>query len=228
MNNNYKLSIIIPAHNEAKNLPILLKEIDLAMKFVATNHEIIVINDGRTDETTETLSTLSKKNNHLKTITLNKKMGQSNALWQGINSAKGATILTIDADLQNDPKDIPILIKNFSDIDMVTGYRRDRKDSLVKLLSSKIANFIRKKTLKSTVIDSACGFKIFKKNCLNNIKYFDGIHRFLPDLFIRNNFTVKQVAINHKPRIYGKSNYNTRNRIFKSFFDLLKIKFKKI
>jgi len=133
----------------------------------------------------------------------------------------------MDADLQNDPSDIPLLFAEINGYDMLYGWRFKRKDSLVKKISSKIANYVRNKLSDEDIKDIGCSLKMFRKECLNKIKLYNGMHRFLPTLFKMEGFSVKEVKVKHNPRIYGKSKYNIRNRIFKSFVDLLVVRWMK-
>ena len=220
------ISIVIPAYNEDKNLEILIPRIKFVMELTDFEYEAIIVDDGSIDDTFNVLKKLKDKHSFLKTINLKENSGQSKAIWEGFKTAKGETVITMDADLQNDPQNIVKILESFEGIEMVCGCRKKRQDNWIKKTSSKIANFIRKKSLSSPIIDSACGFKAIKKECLQKIEFFDGIHRFLPDLFLRQGFKVKQIEIDHKPRMHGKSNYNIRNRAFKAFFDLIKVKFK--
>lgn len=221
---NVEISIILPVYNEGENLRLLVPEIIGVMRKIEKNFEIIAVNDASDDNTTEVLDELSRQYCFVKRINLSKHSGQSLAAWTGIKEASADAIITMDADLQNDPKDIPRMIDEFVGVDMVCGIRRVRNDSFVKKVSSVIANWIRRKTLKSDIMDSACGFKIFKKECFEKLDFFDGMHRFLPDLFIMKGFPVKQLPIGHRPRKYGKSNYGIGNRLVKTFFDLLMVR----
>lgn len=133
----------------------------------------------------------------------------------------------MDADLQNDPFDIPLLYASIDGYDMVYGWRFRRKDSLVKKISSKVANYVRNKLTGENIRDTGCSLKIFRRECLNKIKLYNGMHRFLPTLFKMEGFSVKEIKVKHNLRIYGKSKYNIRNRIFKSFLDLLAVRWMK-
>jgi dolichol-phosphate mannosyltransferase len=222
MNNFYKISIILPAYNEDENLNLLIPEIYRVLRVDA--HEIIVVNDGSTDNTRLVLNSLMEKIRTLKSINLEKRMGQSFAVWEGVKRSTGNLILTKDADFQTDPGEIPMMIKGLDGVDMVCGYRKNRNDSYIKKISSVIANRTRRIVLNSDIIDSACGFKVFKKECIDVIDFFDGMHRFMPDLFLINKFKVRQVEISHLPRNFGESKYNIKNRLKKSLKDLIMVR----
>lgn len=219
------ISIVLPIYNEKDNLADLICEIDTAMGRVLCDFEVIAVNDGSDDGSAEILTELEKIYGFLRRIDLEVRSGQSRAVFAGFREARGNIVVTMDADLQNDPADIHEMLRHLEEgVHMVSGVRRDRNDPFVKLISSRVANWIRRKTLKSEIIDSACGFRILRRECLDTIDFFDGVHRFLPDLFLLNGFKVKQVAINHRPRQYGETKYNTRNRLLKPFYGLVKVK----
>jgi hypothetical protein len=129
--------------------------------------------------------------------------------------------------LQNDPFDIPLLFAEIDDYDMVYGWRSERQDPLIKIISTKVANYVRNKLTSENINDIGCSLKIFRRECLDKIKLYDGMHRFLPTLFKIEGFSVKETKVKHNPRIYGKSKYNIRNRIFKTFLDLLAVRWMK-
>jgi dolichol-phosphate mannosyltransferase len=225
MNQESIISIILPAYNEDKNLEILIPKIYHAVKNrVFLSHEIIVVNDGSIDNTELVLINLIKEIKTLRVINLKKRMGQSFAVWEGVKRAEGDLILTKDADFQTDPEEIPMMIENLKEFDMVCGYRKNRNDSYSKRISSIIANRVRRIVLRGNIIDSACGFKVFKKKCINNMEFFDGMHRFMPDLFLIHNFKVRQVEVRHYPRVHGETKYNIKNRLGKALKDLIMVK----
>lgn len=216
--NNF--SIIIPAYNESKNLNILLDEIILNCENFY-NYQIIIVDDKSEDNTQNII--IERKEKNIKLISNNYNKGQSYSIYRGIREADFDNIITIDADLQNDPKDIPKLANiyfNNQNIKLVSGIRKKRKDNLIKIISSKIANSIRSLILRDNCPDTGCSLKIFDKSYFLNIPFFNGMHRFIPAFFIGMNCKVIYEPVNHRYRKYGKSNYSTFSRLFKGLADL--------
>lgn len=217
-------SIVIPLFNEEDNIEPLIKETYLYLKKY-NNFEIILVNDASTDKTLEIIKKVN--NDNISIINNDKNKGQSFSIHKGISKSSNETIITIDGDGQNDPKDIPKLLEIYlsqSEIKLVGGIRKKRKDSLVKITSSKIANFIRSKILKDNCIDTGCSLKVFNKNIFLNFPYFDGMHRFLPALFTGYGYKTEFISVNHRKRKYGNSNYGTANRLFRGIRDMVKVK----
>ncbi len=217
-------SIVIPIFNEGKNITLLIKEIIYHLKNY-NDYEIIIVNDSSTDNTISLLRELKEKNIIIINNEINK--GQSYSIHKGIAKAKNNIIITIDGDGQNDPKDIPKLLDKYNSnehIKLVGGIRTKRKDNLLKIISSKVANFIRSKILNDDCDDTGCSLKAFDKNIFLDFPYFNGIHRFLPALFKGYGFKTYFVNVNHRNRMYGKSKYGTLDRLFKGIFDIFKVK----
>ncbi len=218
-----KISIILPAYNEAKNLELLIPALDSILNNITVDYEIIVVNDCSNDNTKNALLNMSEWFLNLRLISLNKRMGQSFAVWEGVQKSVGDIIIIKDADYQTDPNDIPMMVESLMDSHMVCGVRRNRNDSALRKISSIVANRIRRVILNSPIIDSACGFKVFKRECVDRLEFFDGMHRFMPDLFLINGFMVKQVEIKHYKRRYGNAKYNIRNRGVRVASDLIMV-----
>lgn len=216
-------SIVIPLKNEAGNIIDLLNEIEPVMDGLKQPWELICIDDGSTDETRQILGKLVLQKSYLHAIFFKKNYGQSSAFDAGFKAAKGQFVITLDGDGQNDPKDIPHLIEFIQDCDLVCGIRLKRKDSFTKRLTSKLANFVRSRLCNDGVQDTGCSLKIYRKRCLNEIKMYQGMHRFLPALFKLEGFRIKQIPVNHRERLKGKSNYNFFNRSFNTILDLLAV-----
>ena len=224
MNNTNKVSIIIPVYNEEKNISILIDEIDQSCNFLA-EYEIIIIDDCSDDNTINVIK-LKKKPN-LKVIKNKQNFGQSYSIYRGVENATFDTIITLDGDLQNDPCDINNICQIYftnKDIKLVSGIRNKRKDSALKIISSKIANRVRSYILKDNCPDTGCSLKVFDKNVFLQIPYFDGLHRFIPAFFVGMNFDVKYVNVNHRYRKYGFSKYSTLSRMFKGIYDIYRVK----
>lgn len=220
-----KISVILPAYNEDENLKVLIPEIDKVLSGICINYEIIVVDDCSSDNTGNVLLNMSEWFLNLKIVRLNSRMGQSFAVWEGIKKSSGDILITKDSDLQTSPHDIPKMINSLNGFDMVCGVRANRDDSVVRKMSSIVANKVRMIVLGSEIIDSACGFKAFNSSCMDSVGFFDGMHRFMPDLFLINGFSVKQVKISHNRRRFGNAKYNIRNRLLKSSSDLIRVWF---
>lgn len=136
-------------------------------------------------------------------------------------------MITMDADLQNDPHDIPLLLEKIGEFDAVCGWRYRRRDPWIKIISSKIANFVRNKLSQEDIIDTGCSLKAYRRECLTRLKLFNGMHRFLPSLLKMEGFKVTQVKVSHRPRRFGRTKYNIRNRIMRGFIDLLAVRWMK-
>ena len=218
-----KFSIVIPVFNECYNLQILIDEIDNTLKHFI--YEIIIVDDCSTDETNKLFS---NKLHNYKLITHEVNKGQSESIRTGILNSKYENIITIDGDLQNDPKDIPNLIKIFQkekkNYQLVGGIRKKRKDSFTKILSSIFANSLRKFILKDNCDDTGCGLKIFNKNIFLDFPFFNGIHRFLPALFKGFGHNTCFIEVNHRNRNFGVSKYGTISRLFWGIRDIIKVR----
>jgi len=216
------ISIIIPIYNESENIFRLIDEIYsyLNKKY---QFEIIIINDHSTDNF---LELFEKKNyNNVFLFNNDKNLGQSKSLQIGILKSRFDDILTIDGDGQNNPIDILKLldIYNKNNFDLVSGIRVKRQDSLIKIISSKIANKIRSFILKDNCPDTGCALKIFKKGCFLSVPYFNGIHRFIPALFIGYGYKVFYVSVDHRIRKFGKSKYGIFLRLLRGIKDMYKV-----
>ena len=222
-NSDIAFSIIIPVFNEGKNILNLINEI--LESLLNYNYEIILYNDGSNDDTEKVLNKLNNKK--IKVINSKINKGQSYAIYHAIKIAKNNTIVTIDGDGQNDPKDIVNLFNLYiisPDILLVGGIRKKRRDSILKIISSRIANYIRMKIFNDNCLDTGCSLKIFDKKVFLKFPYFNSIHRFLPALFTGVNVQTKFIYVNHRPRIYGISKYNTFGRLIRGIIDIFKVK----
>ncbi len=221
-------SIVIPFYNEDLNIDFVINEIIDQLKIKNHNFffEIIAVNDCSNDDTKIKLLELSKKIKNLKIVTNSKNMGQSFSILNGVKIAQYNTIVTLDGDGQNNPKDIKkVLEKFFSNdkISLVGGIRQKRKDNIIKIISSKIANNIRIFFLKDNCIDTGCALKVFNKDIFLKLNHFNGIHRFLPALFMHYG-DVEFVSVDHRYRLNGVSKYGTVERMIKGILDIIKVK----
>jgi dolichol-phosphate mannosyltransferase len=222
-----QVSIVVPVHNEAENIDPLIEEIVSAMQG-AEAHEIIYVDDGSNDRTTEVLTQALKRVSTLKVIRHEFSCGQSTAVRTGIKAAKYSCIATLDGDGQNDPADIPQLYNKLMELNqddislwMVAGWRNKRHDSAWKLFSSKFANAVRSTLLGDNTPDTGCGLKVFFRDNYLDLPYFDHMHRFLPALIIRAGGKVVSEPVNHRPRTQGYSKYGTLDRLWAGITDLM-------
>lgn len=216
------VSIVVPVYNEEGNVAALHKEIlDVCVREGYT-FEIIFVNDGSSDKTDEICKTLSP----LKYICMRKNFGQTPAMDAGIKAAQYDYIITMDGDRQNDPEDIPNLINYLeeNDLDIVSGWRKNRKDTFFKKFTSRGANLLRKIFVKDNIHDSGCSLKLYKKECFDHINLYGEMHRFIPAMLMMKGFKVGEIVVNHRARTAGVTKYNWK-RTFKGFADMISIWF---
>lgn len=217
-------SIVIPIFNEAENIKLLVDEIEETLDNFE-NYEIVLVNDCSTDNTLRIINSL--KNKKIKLVSNIKNKGQSYSMHKGIEVSTHDIIITIDGDGQNNPSDIPMLLNNYienNEYKLVGGIRKKRQDNFLKKISSKIANKIRSNILKDNCPDTGCSLKVFDKNIFLKFPYFDGIHRFLPALFLGFGYKTSFINVDHRKRKYGISKYGTMNRLFKGIRDIIKVR----
>ena len=216
------LSVVVPLYNEEDNVEALHQEIKDACLSLGKSYEIIFIDDGSKDKTVAKCLGLSP----LKLIQFRKNFGQTAAFDAGIKSAEGEVIITMDGDLQNDPKDIRLLLEEMErgNLDIVSGWRFQRKDSFSKKFFSRGANLLRKVLIQDHIHDSGCSLKAYKKECFQDIDLFGEMHRFIPALCELQGFTVGEVKVNHRPRIHGVTKYNWK-RAIKGLVDMVSVWF---
>ena len=217
-------SVVIPIYNEQDNIEPLISELEAVMSAYKDTWELIFVDDGSPDSSGLILKRLCSEKPFLRTLRFKNNAGQTAALQAGFKAAKGEYVITLDGDGQNDPKDIPHLIAIAKlGYDLVAGKRRHRQDSQTKRVISKFANFIRQKILADGISDTGCSLKVYRKSALDKIPLYKGMHRFLPALFLIEGFSVKEVEVEHRPRIAGKSKYTIFNRGLALAFDLLAV-----
>ncbi len=221
------ISIVIPVYNERENLILLDKKITKSIKPLNKKYEVILVDDGSVDGSVDLIRKLKNENPCLRLIRFDRNYGQTAAFSAGFSKARGNIIVTMDADLQNDPADIPLLLEKIKEYDVVCGWRYKRNDPWVKKLSSRIANAVRNTLSEESIADTGCSLKAFRRKCFQNIKLYNGMHRFFPTLMKMEGFSVTQVKVGHYPRVHGYSKYNISNRLFASFKDLLAIRWMK-
>lgn len=225
-----RISVVLPCHNEQDNLRPLVAAISAALDPRGEPYEIVITDDRSTDNSWNLLKQMAAENSRIRVQRFVRNAGQSAAVWAGVQAARGEIIVTLDADLQNDPADMPKLLDALKDCDCATGSRvaaRAAGDNLTRQLSSKIANAVRNKITGEQVGDAACGFRAFRRECAMQLKFFKGMHRFLATLFRIEGFKVVEVPISHHPRNAGKSHYGVLNRAFSASYDLFAVRWMK-
>jgi len=221
------LSIVIPVYNERDNLVPLEEKLEEELSKLELSYEIILIDDGSIDGSPHIIKSIQKQNPRLKLIRFGTNHGQSAAFAAGFKAASGKIFVTLDADMQNNPADIPVLLEKIKDFDVVCGWRFKRNDPWIKRVSSIIGNAVRNCLSQEEIADTGCSLKAFRRECFDNIKLFKGMHRFFPTLMKMEGFRVTQVKVSHHARLYGESKYNIRNRLFSSLHDLMAIRWMK-
>lgn len=218
----YKISVVVPVYNEEGNVRELHKEIKDVCEREGYEYEIIFINDGSKDKTDEICRTLKP----LKYISMRRNFGQTAAMDAGIKAAQYDYIVTMDGDRQNDPNDIPQMLKYMTEnnLDVVSGWRKNRKDTFMKRFVSRGANFLRGILVKDGIHDSGCSLKVYKKECFNGVNLYGEQHRFIPALLKIKGFSVGEVVVNHRARTAGITKYNW-HRTIKGFVDMISVWF---
>lgn len=216
------ISVVVPVFNEEGNVRELHKEILEVCKKENYKFEIIFVDDGSKDKTPE----ICKELKPLKYIRMRKNFGQTAAMDAGIKLAQYDYIVTMDGDRQNDPADIPKLVNYLeeNDLDIVSGWRKNRKDTVMKKFTSRVANFLRGIIVKDNIHDSGCSLKIYKKECFDHINLYGEMHRFIPALLKIKGFEVGEVVVNHRPRTASMTKYNWK-RTIKGFVDMISLWF---
>jgi len=213
------ISVIIPLFNEEDNIAALQDE--LAAALAGIDHEIIFVDDGSRDRTLERI----RRGAGVRVLVFVKNTGQSAAMYEGINAARGDVIVLLDGDLQNDPKDIPRLLAGIEKgADLVCGYRAKRRDNLAKKISSRVANSIRSRFTKDGVRDTGCTLKAMRRECRAALFPFRGMHRFIPALVKGMGFKLTEIPVNHRPRIHGESKYKFGSRVIKATADMFAVR----
>jgi glycosyltransferase involved in cell wall biosynthesis len=220
-----KYTIVVPVFNEVQSVAELYHQVNDNMKKLDVPFEILFVDDGSTDGTLEQLSALVHKDERISVIVLRKNFGKSLALREGFSHARGEYIITIDGDLQDEPGELPVLIDKIKEgWDLVTGWKRERKDPLEKKLPSKFFNFLTSLFSGLKLHDYNCGFKIYTRKIAESIPMYGELHRFIPVLAHWQGFKVTEIPVKHNPRKFGKSKFGL-NRYIRGFFDFLSVFF---
>ena len=221
MNQRPQLSAVVPAYNEVECVPILVDELRAALDSTGRTWEIVLVNDGSTDATAEAMNRAAGKDARIRVFHLERNAGQSAALAAGLERAHGEVIVTLDADLQNDPADIPALLAALDGADVVSGVRATRRDTWLRRVSSRVANATRRAALGDSVTDIGCSLKAYRSEALVGLPLFVGVHRFLPALCSFRGARVVEIAVQHRPRTRGVSKYGMGNRLWRGIHDLI-------
>ncbi len=220
------LSVVFPVYNEEENIPLLLREIAAALDGRGWTYEIVAVDDGSTDRSVEVLRQSRTQYPTLRVLTFEKNSGQTAALDAAWHAARGRLVVSLDADLQNDPADIPAMVKQLEDSrsDMVIGVRVNRQDTWSRRMQSKIGNGVRNWITGDRITDTGCSLKLVKREAIDRVRLFTGMHRFLPTLVRYAGYKVVEMPVNHRPRQFGVSKYGAMNRAFRGLADCFAVR----
>ena len=222
------LSVVIPVFNERDNLEPLLAELEQVLRALKRSFEIICVDDQSTDDSLTVLRKLCETRPHLRIVRHRVNSGESAAQASGFQAARGEVIITMDADQQNDPADIPALLGALhADVAAVCGVRRNREDDWVRRISSRLANRFRNAVTGDRIADAGCTFRALRRSALGEVPVFNGMHRFLPTLLRCQGYAATEILVNHRPRTRGKSKYGVGNRVWRGLRDCLAMRWYK-
>jgi dolichol-phosphate mannosyltransferase len=220
------LSVVIPVYNEETSLTPLWSELRGILEQLELAFEVVFVDDGSRDRSAEIIRSFRETDQRVRLVRLKANGGETAATDAGFKAARGRRVIVMDADLQNDPRDIPMLLSHLDHWDAVTGWRVNRAagDNVVRRVSSRIANRIRNWVSDETIQDSGCTFRAFRRECLRGLVLYRGFHRFIPTLLKMRGYRVIEVPVGHRPRQFGRSKYGVLNRAVVAFVDLLVIR----
>lgn len=222
------VSVVIPIKDERENLLPLTEQLIMVLRSqkesLASPFEILFIDDGSTDGSGPILDDLATRNSEIQVRHFDRNYGKTSALDAGFRHASAELIVTMDGDLQHDPTDMPKLISQSDRFDVVCGWRKDRRDNLVRRLSSRLAYLLRRLVTGDEIHDAGCSLMVFRRAAAERMTLYEGMHRFLPALARMHGFSVTEVPVRHYPRRFGESKYGIRNRFFRGFCDLLAVR----
>jgi len=220
------LSVVIPVYNEEENLPPLWAELSQVLERLGLAFEVVFVDDGSRDRSAEIIRSFREADARVRLVRLKTNGGETAATDAGFKAARGRRVVVMDADLQNDPGDIPTLLSHLDHWDAATGWRvrRAEGDNLVRRVSSRVANRIRNWVSDEAIQDSGCTFRAFRRECLRGLVLYRGFHRFIPTLLKMRGYRVVEVPVSHRPRRFGRSKYGVLNRAVVSLADLLVIR----
>ena len=220
------LSVVFPVYNEEENIPLLLAEIAAALDGHGWTYEIVAVDDGSTDRSLEVLRANRGRFPTLRVLALEKNSGQTAALDAAWHAARGRLVVSLDADLQNDPADIPAMVRRLDETqsDMVIGVRVSRQDTWSRKMQSRIGNGVRNMITGDRITDTGCSLKLVKREAIDRVRLFTGMHRFLPTLVRYAGYKVVEMPVNHRPRQFGQSKYGAMNRAFRGLVDCFAVR----
>jgi dolichol-phosphate mannosyltransferase len=221
------LSIVVPVYNEAENIAPLVERTRFALAEWPGRVELVFVDDGSTDSTLELLKRAQQGDARIRVAHFRHNLGQTAAMAAGFRLAQGRAVVALDGDLQNDPAEIPRLVGMLKDWDCVCGVRVQRQDSWWKRLSSRIANGFRNRVTGDDIVDTGCTLKAFRRECVEQLELYRGLHRFLPTLLKMRGYRVTQVPVSHHPRLHGKTKYGTWERLVKGLADVWAVRWMK-
>jgi glycosyltransferase involved in cell wall biosynthesis len=223
------LSVVVPVYDEEESLPPLWTELREVLERLGLAFEVIFVDDGSCDRSAEIIRGFRETDARVRLVRLKENGGETAATDAGFKAARGRRVVVMDADLQNDPRDIPMLLSHLDHWDAATGWRvqRAQGDGLVRRVSSRIANQFRNWMSDESIHDSGCTFRAFRRECLRELVLYRGFHRFIPTLLKMRGYRVIEVPIRHRPRRFGRSKYGVLNRAAVAFADLLAIRWMK-
>jgi dolichol-phosphate mannosyltransferase len=217
-----ELSLVAPVFDEEQNLEPLYEQVAAAL--AGRSFELVLVDDGSRDGSAAIIRALHERDPRVRGVFFTRNRGQTSAMAAGIHAAAGELIATLDADLQNDPADIPRLVAALGSHDAAVGYRMQRHDSWVRRTSSRIANGVRNRLTGDQIRDTGCSLKVFRADAVRALPFFEGMHRFLPTLLRMHGFSVVEVGVSHHPRIAGQSKYGIRNRALRALRDTFAVR----
>jgi glycosyltransferase involved in cell wall biosynthesis len=218
------LSVVIPVRDEEESLETLYREIDAAVGSLPGGLEILLVDDGSGDASLARMRSIAEKDPRVRVLALAARHGQSAALDAGFRAARGELIATLDADLQNDPADLPRLLAALEHADVVCGVRIERRDALVRRVSSRVANGFRNWMTRESVRDVGCSLRVMRRRYLERVKLYRGMHRFLPTLLRLEGARVIELPVSHRPRRHGRSKYGIVDRLFVGIVDVFAVR----
>ena len=222
------ISVVVPIKDERDNLVSLTDQLMKVLHAREESHdapfEIIYVDDGSTDGSSQLLDRLAAEHASVIVLHFDRNYGQSSAFDAGFKRSTGGLVVTMDGDLQNDPADIGTLLAYTEQYDLVCGWRTERHDNLTRKISSRVANAVRSAVTGDHVHDTGCSLKVFRREVVDRLQLFVGMHRFFPALALMHGFTVTEVPVRHHPRMHGLSKYGVGNRLFKGLYDLLAVR----
>jgi dolichol-phosphate mannosyltransferase len=221
---NAEISVVVPLRNEGPNVAPLAQQVFNALRNESRAVELILVDDGSTDDTWDRIGEARRADGRVRAERHERSRGQSAALWTGFQASRGSLIATLDGDLQNDPADLPGMLKDLTAYDMVCGVRTKRQDTQVRRISSAIARWARRSMLGVDFRDSGCNLRVFKRAVLETLPPFDGLHRFMPILAHGGGARVKETPVTHHPRVAGRTKYGIANRLGRGICDLIMVR----